>query len=630
MKKRYLFGLLVAALAVGLVFTACELFETEEDDDDPPETYSNLVITGQDSLGKVVKTTFSTDRTVKAVLGYDTLKEGDSYEIQYDNNTTPVSKGKIEVSGTSPKTVKFIPSSGDSFNGNLTTANVLSFPDGIPRSGGNITHIVDDKATASSAITPEFETNGDLDNTTQITLKIGNSIDLEVTVKATSGNVSYQWFRGGTPQSNYTGTAITGATQKDYTVTATAAGTTNYYVRVAKTSGEFFFSKIVSVVVPASPASTEIKVGESGRVRIGVLPDVISYMLGNDPDSSVPYTVIFEEDLKNPLFISPDTFPGTGTVTIKATVELTKGIHIARSNVVLEGVNIMVNSLTGDPLPKYEDSSLCGVMVSNRYKAYKDAISEEDIQAKNLAESLAEYDALHNDNKTINNVEINNCTIIINGSSGSKLLGICIDPYTVGTAAANRVKVNSTVVTVANITDGRTGRAFFGNYAVLTGNTFTASKEAVHISFILKLEPDTISFANNRFITTNTNSVVAMVDANNWINLSTTERGTKQESIWTETNKFGSDEHQYTLLENKYKNLIESLFDQFPNPVGKVLKLVDFYWIDPTPALTPSRATGTKYNEGEGDAPATYDTTFYRLTTANPKAFEKKLKDPWP
>jgi len=616
MKKRYLFGLLAIALAVGLAFNGCDLLGGIKEDGsgagagtgagngDTQEPYENLVIMGK-ADGKVVKTTFSTTRTFKKQVM--TPQSDDSYEILYDSAL--VSKGKIEASGTTSKTITFKPNTGTQFQAVLNTTGsspVLAFPDDIHTSTGEkITGYMTD---GSTVVTPEFTT--DLDNASTITLTVNETKTLTVAVETSTegGAVSYQWYKAA--QSDDTGTAITGATSASYTVPTSTAGTSFYYVMASNTSGGFRKSKVVQVTVTASPA-INIRVGAT---QVTGLPTVIETLLGSN--TAQPYTVILTADLASPLFVSPKNFPGTGKLTIKSEVPLTKGIHITRSNVELNGLSIMIvkqGESPGEAVPKYQDGCLCAVMVSDRY--YWDGSKSYDAVPENPKEPVFPQNKAQYENfatKTINKVEIVNCRITFLGSTTDKpMLGICVDPYTVGRAAADRVKIKDTEVYVDNNNTSINGRCFMGDFAELSDNIFTSTKDVLDFEFLYD-KVDNIIFTKNKFTTTKENGRVAIIS----INASYGNHDTSHFNPETSAPKFIggtngsypafgsaiSSTRLFSAVPANYKTFITNLFDQIQNKEGKFVRMSDFGdWFTSNPYTTTGPSSSEYYQMKSGD-----------------------------
>jgi len=133
MKKQWLFGLLVAILAFGLVI-GCSNDSTNDGgdlvDNRPPlepNEIETMTYTGVDSLGKAVEVVILKTASPRAFQ----IISGDSYYIKYDG--TEVSRGVVVIQGSQ---IEFRPSSGDYFLGTLV-GNNLSIPS-IPYSGGVI------------------------------------------------------------------------------------------------------------------------------------------------------------------------------------------------------------------------------------------------------------------------------------------------------------------------------------------------------------------------------------------------------------------------------------------------------------------------------------------------------------
>ena len=138
MKKRYLFCFLVTILAVGLVFTTCDLLKNP-DEGGTQEPLDDLVINGKDADGRDVQFIFSPASTAGIASIASTAKAtmkpktNDTYKIFYGGKL--VSSGKISMSGTT--VIVFTPTSGPTFTGNYTSGNnLLTFTSEIPLEGG--------------------------------------------------------------------------------------------------------------------------------------------------------------------------------------------------------------------------------------------------------------------------------------------------------------------------------------------------------------------------------------------------------------------------------------------------------------------------------------------------------------
>ena len=248
MKKRYLFGFMALILAAALAFSGCDLLNLGDDNNnnnnnnnnnkDP--TYKDLVITGQDSSGAEIKTTFSTTRTTKnegEVMPYP--DGGDKYTIT--KSGTQASGGTITVEN---KTfITFTPTTG----GNVTFKAVLynnnsslAYPDGIPStSTGKIT-----QNENSGSLT--FTTNLSTD---EVTYNAGQTVTpLEVNASG-SDLIVYQWYNYETNSSD--GKPI-GTNSKTYTPNATGF----YYVCIANSSGNFKKSNTAKVTIIGSSGAT--------------------------------------------------------------------------------------------------------------------------------------------------------------------------------------------------------------------------------------------------------------------------------------------------------------------------------------------------------------------------------------
>jgi hypothetical protein len=558
MKKRYIL-VAVAILALVLVFTGCDLFQESAGGGGSGETYADLTITGNATDGKIVETIFSTTRGPgKAVMPKP--ETGDTYKILHDNKE--VSRGGIELQGN---IVTFKPSSGGSsfeaILGSVNSKYVLNFPDGIISSGGSNIGYVN-----SGAVNPEFDT--DLDST--ISLAAGQTTNLMVVVKSNSygGAVSYQWYKA--ESSSDKGTAILGANTFSYTVSATA--TAFYYVRVTNASGGVSKSNYAKVVVGSN--STDIVVGGSSGVHVEVLPDIISYMLGGN--NSLDYTVTFAEPLEKPLFISDKTFPGTGKVTIKATVPLTAGIHITRSNVVLDGLKILITS--HGKVPRL-NSDFCAILISKRYgmEAYMPMVPVNPEKPETIS-AWDDYSKF-SPGKTINNVEIVDCNIFfVVTANSAQMNAIYVDPITSGRTTANRVKIKNTVVNVSG-NSLYPAYCFFGNYADLSDNTFTSTSIhgvlAVYSIFDLAYggSDATVSFTKNQFNASKGNRL-AMIAANAWEDFGGDNADYTAHIVKIKPG-FGTGAYEYKDLPAQYQKLIKDLFAQAPSTDGRYVTLLD-------------------------------------------------------
>jgi hypothetical protein len=569
MKKRYLF---VAAAILAVVITGCDLFDPGSGIG-AGETYGDLTITGVSTENKSVKTIFSTTRGSGGAAM--TMPEtGDTYRIVYDNKD--VSKGSVEVRAN---IVTFKPSSGASFDailGSSDNQTTLNFLRGITASDGtNIGYV------NFTAINPVLDT--DLDNS--VTLAVGQTRSLAVIVKPGSGGTpSYQWYKAGS--TNDPGTPIQGANGVSYTVSGTAPATAFYYVMVTNASGGFKTSNVVRVQVGSA---INIVAGGSGT-PLPSLPDVIRAMFGSTPE--MPYTVTFAEDPQKMLFISDTTFPGTGKVTINATVPLTKGIHITRSNVELNGLNILITDTKGNPLI---GNDCCAVLISKRYANYIGAddmafgtLDEPDYEIKtNMVYWLWKDYNDFSPKKTINNVEIVNCNISFVVSGNAYFIdGIFVDSYTSGRETANRVKIKNTVVnTAGNINAG--AYCFYGNNADLSDNIFTSTNRfgvvGIHCIFDLFYagSKDTISFTNNQLNASKFNRLALLTANAWWYDKNDEDNSVKDYNsriVTIGNTSFGKrdpDKSNFSDLQPRYQKLIKDLFAQAPITDERYVTLVD-------------------------------------------------------
>jgi len=569
MKKRYLF-VVIAILAAGLVFTGCDLINGAGGADNgkdnnggggTQEPYDNLEITGEDSNGNAIKTIFSTTRKLSRGTVM-TPQSDDSYKIL--SGATEISNGQIKVSGS---LVTFTPANGNSpFEAvlvNNSNNHILNFPSGIPTSSGPpITY-----KKSESVIDPQFTAAGDLDETVT---------PLRVTMAADSGgSPSYQWYKGAAGDSYAGGTPISGATSESYTPPTATPGTFYYYVYITNASGGFLKSKIATVVVGGSSSANEITVGGSNGIRIDVLKDVINYMLTSNKNPKMDYTVRFAVDPKSILVISPANYPGDGKVTIKSDAPLSRGIHITRNNIELNGLRIMITN--PDNAPKYEDGNPCAVLISNRYGAYTGNPNTKTPNGYyNPVTDYEKYIAFAKEKESINKVAIVGCSINI-VSEADVIMGICVDPSTAGRTAENRVKITGAEVYVENRTSNKDAQCFFGNYADFIDNTFTLTTTSTNngvlfISFILGLKADTVSFKDNKFIN-NSASYIARVDVNIASHDSWTD-GTEEKFEQIPGN-FGKSNHKFDGFTSKYKTLINDLF-KIPNFEKKYVLLFDW------------------------------------------------------
>jgi len=325
MKKQYLFGFVVAILALALAFTGCNSGDGGDDNKVP---YDPLVILGK-SGDKVIKTTFTTQRTTtKAALTPTTLVNGDSYEIVYDGNSA--SKGQIEVgSGTSSyKDIKFKPeSNGIQFAAILVTSGSnggsLAFPDGITKSTGDkITGYINDNAT-----NPKFANPADDD-----LKQDGASLKVKVDPNA-GGALSYSWYSA--DANVYTGALISAATADTYALPTNSTATKYYYVYITNTSGGFLRSKIL-----------EVK-GSGGNNAGG---DITNYFSAgdefvekttNDADGTTLIKIKKPVNLTDNIQIPVKTtlqITGEGTLTIPVGKTITvKGNLVVESTLIVNG-----------------------------------------------------------------------------------------------------------------------------------------------------------------------------------------------------------------------------------------------------------------------------------------------------
>jgi len=428
----------------------------------------------------------------------------------------------------------------------------------------------------SGVVNPEFDT----DLVSTVPLSAGQTATLTVVVRFSSngGAVSCQWYKAESIDDK--GTAINGATGFSYTVSGTVAATSFYYVRVTNASGGIVKSNVAKVVI--SSTSADIVVGGANGVKVGDLPAIITYMLGSN--TSLEYTVTFTEALDNPLFIGDKTFPGTGKVTIKADVPLTTGIHITRSNVVLDGLRILITDST--KVLKGSNSDFCAVLVSKQYEAYNNGVPTSPVVSSDPDENEipTTWDDFNkfSPGKTINNVEIVDCNISFVVNITSNIHAIYVDPRTTGRTASNRVKIKNTVVNTSGNATNNYAFCFFGNYADLSGNVFTSTSAfgvlAVNCNFDLTYggSDATISFAGNQFNAPKGKSL-AMVIANSWMDIEDDPDGKLKAPIRSEdfdSTEFESDDY-YKTLPPQYQKLIKDLFVQAPSTDERSVMLMD-------------------------------------------------------
>jgi hypothetical protein len=352
-------------------------------------------------------------------------------------------------------------------------------------------------------------------------------------------------------------------------VSASGSAAAFYYVRVTNASGGFKKSNVAKVVVASK--NTEIVVGSgSGEVHIGLLPDIISYMLGSN--ASLDYTVIFAEPLEKPLFISNKTFPGTGKLTIKASEPFTTGIHITRSNVVLSDLKIFITDHDNN-VPKI-DGNLCAVLISKRFEKGYMGMVPGDPEEPDTPTNWDEYSGF-SPGKTINNVEIVNCNInFVDSANEVPIHAIFVDPYTTGRTSANRVKIKNTVVNAfGNVDSDAYSYCFFGNCADLSDNTFTSTSGVLAVYCIFGLayggSDATISLTRNQF-NTSKNKELATVFVNAWDNIPEYDQLVERirEADF-------DDDYEYETLLTQYKKLIKDVFAQSPSTEGRYVTLRD-------------------------------------------------------
>jgi len=425
----------------------------------------------------------------------------------------------------------------------------------------------------------------DLDNQNQ-SLITGQSAAIALTVTAKNkagGTISYQWYCG--EEDEYTGEKISGATKNTYTLPMNEPGTFYYYATASNNTGGTIKSKIAKVVVNTN----EIIVGGSSGIPITDLKETIASLLKTDP--TVPYNVTFAEDLETPMLISQDVFGGTGRLTVKAIKTLTWGIHVTRSNTELNGIKMDISNI--DNVPLYEAGERCAVLISKRYGAYYtypgNAVYTNDVK------NYTKYVSF--DTNTIKNVAVVNCNIKFEAESSAKtMLGICVDPYTVGRKEADRVKITNNIVYVNNSSSekaskafgtSKAGRCFMGDNADLSGNKFTSTKDVLDIEFLFpityaiapKIPSSTITFKNNQFITTNSydkfDNLVALITVN--AGPTDDKLGFKehQKLISSEVESFGTTTHKFTELKEYQQALVKDLFTQIPDDVNKRIRLHD-------------------------------------------------------
>jgi hypothetical protein len=385
-----------------------------------------------------------------------------------------------------------------------------------------------------------------------------------------------------------------------YTATITLEAVSNYtlygvtqdFFTVGDVKGSNAANKgVVTVRFPA--AEIVIDVWANAYTKINDLATSIG-----SKDYTVRFAII-PEDILN---IYNENFPGTGRVTVTTTdkddIVFKYGVHIRRSKVTLEGVIIKIDDVnkaaqylvSGDP-----DTPLIGiagdpaaVLISDRY-VYQ--VENQDA-AHPAAKKYNEYLSY----QTINNVEINNCTIsfIYNTKVDKALNGIISDVYTAGRTTGpqgTRVKINKTNVTVTNGTG--TGTAIGTSYCYQGGacemkeSVFTCSRvAAMFVSLFGYKQGDVTVDEITEFVSTYTpsatpaNYCAVRIDINNW---EYQDENNYYKGLMNGT--FGHNSqtsHTFSSLPEEYKTLIKSLFPRIGSgSTTQKVRLVDWkIWWD--------------------------------------------------
>jgi hypothetical protein len=556
-KKRYLF-VAVVLLAAGLVFTGCDLLEPEDDTND------------NTSSGTGIPWTINGTAESKSVIIEFTSKtkgkpeKDDKYKIVYDYNySNPVSSGNIDVNGSATTPIiTFIPTTGgDQFKATLDAAK-LTFPNGILTPTGTIMGYRSDGS--GDPISLVFDK--DLDNTKPITITsiAGGALILTVAAKNNGnggGDPYYQWYS--TKNISTDGTAIVGARGPSYTVPTTPAGTVYYYARAGNPSGGVITSKKQEVNV----ITTEIVVGNgSGQTPLHNVRGEINKLIDTTKNPNIAYTLNFAVNLAYPLFIDEFDFPG-GYLTIKSSVPFSKGIYIKRSNVELNGLEIIINDINNAAL--YMDKTPCAVLISNRY--YLAGVVEADVKTYDKYKSY--FDS------AIRSVSIVDCRIVFNATSNDEdIVGIYVDPSTAGRIPDTRIRITRTIVDVKS-SGTKSALCFSGNNTVFNRNIFTSSGLVAYIPFLFMLnygensnpsfQSENITFANNSF--NSSIDTVFKIDVNTMAGVPDKEQEMISAVCWT----FGQSSHKFGELPLKYRSFIENLFFQLTSPSNRVISLTD-------------------------------------------------------
>ena len=128
MDRKWVFGLLIAVAASGILFAGCELFSGG---DSASKTYEPLTIRGKTLNGDDVEVVISTRRTPRVVL---TPMTGDSYVLKLNGRET--SRGTIVVDAAQDR-MTFYPYNGEPFVGSYTIGNnVISLYEAPTEDGG--------------------------------------------------------------------------------------------------------------------------------------------------------------------------------------------------------------------------------------------------------------------------------------------------------------------------------------------------------------------------------------------------------------------------------------------------------------------------------------------------------------
>jgi hypothetical protein len=128
MKRKTIFGLLIAILASGLLIAGCDIFP---ENFGGPSAYEPLIIRGKTINGDDVEVEISTKRTPRVVL---TPENGDNYVLRI--NGVEVSRGTIQLDETR---MTFYPSNGQPFVADYTKGDDYIFMYEIPDVDGGLT-----------------------------------------------------------------------------------------------------------------------------------------------------------------------------------------------------------------------------------------------------------------------------------------------------------------------------------------------------------------------------------------------------------------------------------------------------------------------------------------------------------